>query len=65
MAGMLDALNFLAWAQTKDGADGKNRPKSVMDMITGQKRESDVVKFKSGSEFEAARRKLLGEHNGD
>src|SRR5699024_8269388 len=62
MARISDGLNTLIWFQTKDGQKGKNRPASMVDMLTNRKKESDkdVVTFSSGEDFENLRSKLIG-----
>ena len=34
MAAAVDRLSLLAWMQTKDGVKGRNRPKSIAEMLT-------------------------------
>ena len=62
LAGILDKVNLLFWSKTKDAGKNKNRPLSIVDMLTGNKKEDskNVVSFKSGKDFEAERNKLLG-----
>ena len=62
LAGILDKVNLLFWSKTKDAEKNKNRPLSIVDMLTGNKKEEpkNVVSFKSGKDFEAERNKLLG-----
>ena len=48
-----DDLSFIAWAQTKDGAKGRNRPKSVLKSLLGDdSQNSDIQTFASGKDFE-------------
>lgn len=57
IASAVDALHLLVWSRTKDGQKGRNRPKSVLDYITGRNHESrtnDTLKFRSAEEFNAA-----------
>lgn len=57
----VDRLSWLVWAKTTDGQKGRNRPKSVLDVLLGntsqEKIEADV--FKTPEEFDAAREKIL------
>lgn len=56
-----DRLAFLAWAQTKDGQKGRNRPESIFAklMHTDRKPENEYAVFRSPEEFEEARRRAL------
>ena len=58
MAHILDGINTLIWFQTKDGAKGKNRPKSVVEMLTRDEIK-ETAGFVSGKEFERMREELL------
>ena len=62
LAGILDRLSFLAWAKTKDGVKGINRPESVLAILTGtaeQEKEKETATFRTPEEFEAARKKAI------
>lgn len=63
MAMILDGVNTLCWMQTEDGVRGKNRPASVYEKLAGLEKEpeNEFVLYRSGAEFDAARKKLLGE----
>lgn len=58
MAAMLDRLSFIAWAQTEDGAHGRNRPESVLKAITGRREETPFKSFASGTDFDAEWQRL-------
>ena len=60
LALILDGVNRIAWLLSKDGSKGRNRPASVYQILTGQKRESGVEGFNTAEDFEAARNKILG-----
>ena len=62
LAGISDRLSMLVWFKTKDGQKGKNRPPSMVDMLTNKNKESDkdVVTFNSGKDFEKLRNSLIG-----
>jgi len=62
LAGISDRLSMLVWFKTKDGQKGKNRPPSMVDMLTNKNKESDrdVVTFNSGEDFEKLRNSLIG-----
>lgn len=60
MAGIADRLSILVWAQTKDGQKGKNRPPMMVDALTQKEpKESDIVAFSSGEDYEKARSALI------
>ncbi|MGO4925322.1 DUF5361 domain-containing protein [Ligilactobacillus ruminis] len=60
-AGILDRLSILIWQKTEDAQTGKNRPASVVDLLTGnaQEPETENISFASGKEFEETRNKIL------
>ncbi|MBO1909730.1 DUF5361 domain-containing protein [Microvirga sp. 3-52] len=63
LAGMSDRLSTLLWFKTEDGQKGKNRPASIIDMLTNRKSaetERDTVIFNSGEDFIRARNELTG-----
>ena len=61
LAGISDRLSTLVWFQTEDGQKGKNRPISLIDLLTNRKTESskDVIIFNSGEDFNRQRERLL------
>ena len=63
LAGVLDRLSLLVWAQTKDGQKGKNRPQPMVEILIGKK-ESDNMAFSTVAEFEKARKELIKEIEG-
>ncbi len=57
-----DRLGLLVWAKTEDGRRARNRPQSLVELLTGDAAEHGGVKaFADGEAFEAARAKLLQE----
>lgn len=65
LATAVDRLGLLFWAQTKDGARGVNRPKSVASMLLGKSEKPQrATAYATAEEFERARKKLIGENNG-
>lgn len=60
LAGAVDRLSLLLWAQTKDGGKGRNRPDSVFAALTEQTKNNNgnVIPFESGREFEIKWREL-------
>ena len=60
LAGILDRLSFLVWAKTEDGQKGINRPAMILDsLVSKENKDSDVIIFNSGEDFEAERQKLI------
>lgn len=55
-----DYLALIMWSKTKDGAKGRNRPKSIRELFS-KKQENDIVGFNSPEEFEKARQAILNE----
>lgn len=62
LAGILDELRTLVWSQTKDAQKGKNKPKMLLEILSGSEKEtnSDVVVFDSGEDFMKNRNQLVG-----
>lgn len=61
-AAKVDALNKLVWFQTEDGAKGRNRPPSMMNLLMGLKDDGDNVEgFDTVDAFEARRKAILEE----
>lgn len=61
MAAMVDNLALLVWAQTKDGAKGKNRPKSITEALIMKEPKSTTITYNSGEDFIKAREALLNQ----
>ena len=57
-AAMVDALNILVWFKTKDAQKGRNRPKSIVELLTGESEKIDS--FATVEEFERARSEIIG-----
>lgn len=56
-AAIVDRLSLLCWAQTKDAAKGRNRPKMILDTLLSERAEKKTEKPKnyvSGEAFLAA-----------
>lgn len=59
-ASTVDALNTLVWFKTEGARNGEGRPKSIVNSLIGDVQfDSDVLKFTSAEEFEAARLEIL------
>lgn len=63
LAGISDRLSTLVWFQTEDGQEGKNRPKPLVELLTGKQSENDddVIVFDSGEDFLKIRNQLIGD----
>lgn len=65
LAMAVDGINVLLWSKSKDGQKGRNRPKSILDMLRGYKEEKECEAFSTPQElmdyFESIEK---GEKNG-
>lgn len=61
LAAAVDRLGMIAWLQTKDGAEGTNRPASILRTLLDESdnTERDFNVYNTPEEFEEARRKAL------
>lgn len=63
-AAILDRLTTLCWMNSRDGAHNRNRPKSVVEAITGkEKRKNQAVRpvaYNSPEEFDRAWAEIQG-----
>lgn len=59
MAHAIDRLSILCWQGTKDAQHNRNRPQSLIEIMTEKKTESDVQSFDSPEDFERYRQGLL------
>lgn len=59
LAGLVDRVSLLLWQRTKDGVEGRNRPKSVLEALEGQSTQV-YQHFDSIEEFERKRAELFG-----
>ena len=60
-AAILDQINLLVWFQTEDGQNNRNRPESMVQaLIAPEKKENDIVSFKSGEDFMKEWKRLTG-----
>lgn len=61
-----DKLAWLQWAQTKDGAKGRNKPEPLAAQLFGDGKEgteTDIQGFRTPDDFEAERKRLLERGN--
>lgn len=59
LARMTDELSFQSWAKTKDGQKNRNRPESVLKILTEEPKESDLVSFITAEDFNKAWEKIV------
>lgn len=59
LAAIVDRLSLLVWLKTKDGAQGVNRPKSIMANLLGETEEKNILAFQSPGEFEKEWKKII------
>lgn len=59
LASAIDRLSLLVWMNSKDGANGVNRPKSILNELMGKESEKDIEAFESSVDFEERRREIL------
>ena len=59
LAGCLDRLSLLFWAETKDGQKGRKRPASIADRMLRPQEARRVAGFDSEEAFEAARNRFF------
>ncbi len=59
LASAIDRLSLLVWMNSKDGANGINRPKSILNELMGKEDEKDIEAFESSADFEERRREIL------
>lgn len=63
LAAIADAVRVLCWQKTKDGAKGRNRPKSISEALARPEKPKELQHFGSGSDFERAAALLRGSEN--
>ena len=56
-----DAINLILWSKTKDGQNGVNRPKRLIDILTKKEVKEEVVAFETGEELLEAFGKIARE----
>lgn len=60
LASAVDKLSFLVWSKTKDAEAGRNRPDSIVGILTGHADERDILSFATAEEFETAKARAQG-----
>ena len=59
LATIVDKLALLVWMQSKDGAEGVNRPTSIVATLLDEPKEKEIVSFSTPEDFERARKEIL------
>ena len=57
LAAVVDRLSILIWTKTEDGANGTNKPISIVDKLLGEK--EDIVGFDTPTEFDNEWKKIV------
>ena len=65
LAAAVDRLSLLVWSKTKEAEKGRKRPKLLVEVLNGKKKESDVMAFNTVEEWERAKAKIIGENYGN
>lgn len=60
MARMVDSLALLVWSKTEDSTKGRNKPKSITEVLTVEPKEETVKTYSTPEEFESAWKKITG-----
>lgn len=64
LALIFDKVNWLCWTKTKDAEKGRNAPKSLYRMLTGEEEQGEVTAYATPEDFETRRRELMRKKNG-
>ncbi|MCI5822555.1 MAG: DUF5361 domain-containing protein [Lachnospiraceae bacterium] len=60
LAAAVDRLSLLVWSKTKDAEKGINKPKSLVGILSGEEKTSDILAFDTAEEWEAEKRRIIG-----
>ena len=60
LAMLVDNTAHLIWMQSEDAQSGRNRPKSVLAALLGEKEDNDIEAFDTPEDFERERERILG-----
>lgn len=56
---IIDRLNLLLWQRTKDGANNRNKPESLVSELYRSMRQPVNRSYRTGEEFERARDAII------
>lgn len=59
LAQIADAINTLAWMNSKDCKNSSKRPKSLIKAILNPDKDEKIKSFRSGSDFDSYRREII------
>lgn len=60
LASIYDDLNLLLWSFSKDGGHNRNKPQSVVQILTGEEKNNNQnVSFNTSNEYEEMKAKIL------
>ena len=54
-----DSLQFMSWCQTDNARKNINRPQSLLSILTNDDKDSGVVRFATGEDFEKYRQEVI------
>lgn len=60
LAAVVDRLSMLVWAKTKDAQKGRNKPRSIVGILDGKTKESNIAAFDTAEEWEAEKARIIG-----
>lgn len=60
LAAIADNTRLIAWLNSEDGANGNNRPKSLLGSLLKTEGGSEIVSFGTGKDFDEAWKKMSG-----
>lgn len=60
LAAIADNTRLIAWLNSEDGANGNNRPKSLLRSLLKTEGSSEIVSFGTGKDFDEAWKKMSG-----
>lgn len=59
LASIADSLHYLVWSKTKDGSNGRNRPKSILESMV-QETKKHRYKVRTMADFKKRYEKRMG-----
>lgn len=68
LAAIVDGVNLIAWLRSKNSVNGENRPKSVLEVLSGlnTRGDNEIISFKSGEDLDKEWKRITGvSHNGN
>lgn len=65
LAAAVDRLSMIVWSKTKDAEKGRNRPKSLVDILNGKEKNGNVMAFETADEWEAEKARIIGGNYGN